>query len=139
VKRCVAIGAIVLAVAVAVSAGVWAFKAAVRARQPRIRIEAYYPFVREDFFIADYLEELAAQRPGKIVFEYICYGSDEGYERWRKTGLECGGVFINGRNEFPVLQDGEMKNVAFVKRMGVYWTREQFEAALAGVVAEVYP
>lgn len=128
------------AVAVVVTVAAAAVIAVVLLRgpaEPAISIEAYYPFKREGFFIADYLEALAQQHPGTIKFTYACYGDDDGYEKWRRTGLECGGVFINGRNKFQVVVEGKSQEVLFIKRMGVYWTKEQFEAALGQVMREV--
>jgi hypothetical protein len=127
---------VLVGVATAALAGGLAFQ---KMRRPKILIEAYYPFEREGFFIADYLEALAQRHPGKVQFVYTCYGTDEGYEKWRQTGLECGGVFINGQNEFDLVVDGKPKRVRFIKRMTVYWSEEEFEAALAQVMKKVYP
>ncbi|HIE50706.1 MAG TPA: hypothetical protein EYP85_03015 [Armatimonadetes bacterium] len=134
-KRVIGFLAVVMVVSAAFGVGL----ALRKSQGPRILIEAYYPFRRQGFFIADYLEALAQRYPGKVKFVYICYGTDEGYEKWRQRGLECGGVFINGRNNFEVVVNGKWQQVRFVKRMGVYWTAEQFEAALVQVMKEVYP
>jgi hypothetical protein len=97
---------------------------------PKVVIEAYYPFNEEHLFMKDYLESLSARYNGKVKIECIDFRDDAGYVRWRKTGLECGGILINGKNKFTINVQGHPKEVEFLKRMDMFWTKDDLESLI---------
>jgi len=97
---------------------------------PKVVIEAYYPFNEEHIFMKDYLESFAGKYNGKVKVECIDFRDDEGYVRWRKTGLTCGGILINGKNKFKIDIDGQPKDIEFIKRMDMFWTKDELEAVV---------
>ena len=96
----------------------------------KIVIEAYYPFNEEHEFMKGFFEDFAKSYNGAVSAECIDFRSDEGYVRWRKTSLGCGGVLINGKNKFTINKDGQNKEVEFLKRMDMFWTKEDLKAAV---------
>lgn len=96
----------------------------------KVRIEAYYPFNEEHLFIKEYLETLPQKFNGQVKVECIDFRSDKGYLRWRKTGLSCGGILINGKEKFTITEGGQRKEIEFLKRMDMSWTKDELEAAI---------
>ncbi len=97
---------------------------------PKVVIEAYYPFNEEHLFMKDYLESLADKYNGMVKVECVDFRNDEGYVRWRKTGLTCGGILINGKNKFKIDIEGQPKDIEFIKRVDMFWTKDDLEAAV---------
>jgi len=98
---------------------------------PPVKIEAYYPFNEDHQYIADYLREIAAAYPDDIGLEIIDFRKPEGRRRWQVTGLSCAGVFVNGSTRHQIERNGETETVDFIKRMDVFWSREDFESVLS--------
>ena len=98
--------------------------------QAKVIIQAYYPFNEEHVFIKDYLETLPKKFNGQVSVECVDFRNDEGYVLWRKTGLACGGILINGKNKFTINKDGSPKEVEFLKRTGLVWNNDDLEAAI---------
>jgi len=96
----------------------------------KVIVEAYYPFNEEHVFMKEYLESLAGKYKEKVKIECIDFRSDEGYVRWRKAGLSCGGILINGKNKFTINVQGQPKEVEFIKRLDIFWTKEELEKAI---------
>ena len=99
-------------------------------------IVAYYPLTEGHQYIADYLRELESAHPGQVSVEVVDMQSPEGRERWQDTGLSCAGVFVNGDTRHHITVDGETRTVDFLKRMDVFWTREDFEAVVNDLLGE---
>ncbi|MDD5560699.1 MAG: molybdate ABC transporter substrate-binding protein [Candidatus Omnitrophica bacterium] len=95
-----------------------------------VDIKAYYPFNEEHLYIKNYLETLPQKFNGQVKVECIDFRSDEGYVLWRKTGLACGGIIINGKNKFSVKKDGQVKEVEFLKKIDLFWTKDELEDAI---------
>lgn len=96
----------------------------------KVRIEAYYPFNEEHLFMKEHLETLAQKFSGQVKVECIDFRNDEGYLRWRKTGLSCGGILINGKGKFTITKDGQSKEIEFLKRMDMFWTKDDLETVI---------
>ena len=96
----------------------------------KVSIQAYYPFNEEHLYIKDYLETLPQKFDGQVKVECVDFRSDEGYVLWRKTGLACGGILINGKNKFSINRDGKSKDVEFLKKIDLFWTKDELEAAI---------
>ncbi len=101
-----------------------------------IEIVAFYPQNESHQFIVDYLKEFAAAHPEQVSLEVIDHFTPEGAKRWRATGLSCAGVFVNGSTQHEIERDGETETVNFIKRMGVFWTREDFETVVNKLLEE---
>jgi len=97
---------------------------------PKVIIQAYYPFNEEHIFIKDYLETLPVKYNGQVKVECVDFRNDEGYVLWRKTGLACGGILINGKYKFTINQKGSPKEVEFLKRIDLTWTKDDLDAAI---------
>jgi hypothetical protein len=54
--------------------------------------------------------------------------SPEGMKQWQSSGLDCAGVLINGKTKHDIRRGDKTESVDFVKRMGVDWKQEDFEA-----------
>ncbi|MFA6129382.1 MAG: molybdate ABC transporter substrate-binding protein [Candidatus Omnitrophota bacterium] len=96
----------------------------------KVNIQAYYPFNEEHLYIKDYLETLPQKFNGLVKVECVDFRSDEGYVLWRKTGLACGGILINGKYKFSISKDGKAKEVEFLKKIDLFWTKEELEDAV---------
>ena len=95
-----------------------------------IKVEAYYPLNESHQFIVDYLFEFAEAHPDQVYVEVVDMQTPEGRKRWQDTGLSCAGVFINGKTQHQITIEGKTETVDFIKRMGVFWTSEDFEAVV---------
>lgn len=96
----------------------------------KVNIQAYYPFNEEHLYIKDYLETLPQKFNGQVKVECVDFRSDEGFVLWRKTGLSCGGILINGKNKFSINRNGQAKEVEFLKKIDLFWTKDELEAAI---------
>jgi molybdate transport system substrate-binding protein len=96
----------------------------------KITLEAYYPFNEEHLVIKEYLFSLPDKYGGRVKVDCIDFRSDQGYTRWRKSGLSCGGILINGKSKFNIQVAGQSKEVEFLKGLDLYWTKEELEAAI---------
>jgi hypothetical protein len=98
----------------------------------QVGIVAYYPLNSSHQYIADYLKSLEKDKEfkGKIKVEIYDMQSPEGRERWKTTGIDCAGVFINGKTRWEVLREGKKTTLDFVKRMDSFWTRDEFLAVV---------
>jgi hypothetical protein len=96
----------------------------------KVVIEAYYPFNEKHQFIADYLKTLPQKYGPDVSVELIDMETEEGQARWEKTGLSCGGVFVNGKTSATLTENGKSRKVKFLSRMDVQWQRSDLEKAI---------
>lgn len=96
----------------------------------QVVIEAYYPFNEKHQFIADYLRTLPKKYGPDVSVELIDMESEEGHARWEKTGLSCGGVFVNGKTSAILTKEGKPLKAHFLGRMDVQWQRSDLEKAI---------
>lgn len=96
----------------------------------KVKIDAYFPFNEEHKFIGDYLKTFEKKYPGRVSVRLIDFRTSDGYDEWRKTGLSCGGVLINGKSEFDIDTPEGKKTIRFLRRVDTFWSREDFEKAL---------
>lgn len=96
----------------------------------QVLVECYYPYNEEHADMKEYFDKMADQYDGRVLVRVIDFRDDEGYIEWRKTGLTCGAVYINKEHAQTISLQGEEKTVDFQKRMDVYWTREELDAAI---------
>jgi molybdate transport system substrate-binding protein len=96
----------------------------------KVTVQAYYPFNEEHLYIKDYLETLPQKFNGQVKVECVDFRNDEGYVLWRKTGLACGGILINGKNKFSINKDGQVKEVEFLKKIDLFWTKDELESVV---------
>lgn len=101
-----------------------------------VTVRAFYPLNQGHKFIADYLEEFAKAHPGEVHLEIYDTQTPEGRDEWMKTGLDCSGVFINGKTKWEVKKGGKTETVDFIKRMDVFWTRQDFETVVNDLIAK---
>jgi hypothetical protein len=110
--------------------------AAAGATKPAVPIEivAYYPLNESHKFIADYVKSVEAANPGKITVSVYDMQSEEGRKKWMSSGLSCAGVFVNGKTSYELTTNGKKETVAFLQRMDVMWTHEDFETVLKQIL-----
>ena len=99
-----------------------------------IVIEAYYPLTEGHKFIADYLKSVEAANPGKVKVTVHDMQTEEGRKKWMTAGLSCAGVFVNGKTSYEITTNGKKETVAFLQRMDVMWTHQDFEAVLTQIL-----
>ncbi len=100
-------------------------------------IVAYYPGNEGHRYIFDYLAEVASAHPGQVSLEVVDMATPEGREKWQETGLSCAGVFVNGdTRQYITNADGDTRTVDFLKRMDVFWTRDDFETVVNDLLGE---
>ena len=104
----------------------------------QVGIVAYYPLNEGHKYIADYLKGLEQQKEfkGKVKVEINDTQTSEGREKWKTTGLECAGVFVNGKSRWQVVRDGKKETLDFLKRMDSFWMKEDFLAVLRQQLAD---
>ena len=135
---------LVLLVIVGLTASGWRTAPEPSATAPEVAAEpeipvvivAYYPLTESHQYIVDYLREVESAHPGQVSVEAVDMQSPEGRERWQETGLSCAGVFVNGATRHHITVDGETRTVDFLKRMDVFWTREDFEVVVNDLLGE---
>jgi hypothetical protein len=93
-----------------------------------IKVVAFYPLNAGHRFIADYLLKFAAEHPDQVHVTAYDMQSPEGMKQWQSSGLNCAGVLINGKTKYDIKRGDKTESVDFVKRMGVDWKQEDFEA-----------
>lgn len=113
-----------------------ASKSAQKKDSAKVKIEAYYPFNEEHKFIGDYLKTFEKKYPGKVSVRLIDFRTSDGYDEWRKTGLSCGGIIINGKSEFEIGTPKEKKLIRFLRRADTFWSRKDFEKVLEKEIAK---
>ncbi len=99
-----------------------------------IEIVAYYPFTESHKFIADYLKSVEAANPGKVKLTLYDMQTEEGRKKWMTSGLSCAGVFVNGTTSHEITTNGKKETVAFLQRMDVMWTHQDFETVLKQIL-----
>lgn len=97
-------------------------------------IEAYYPMNESHTFIADYLKSVEAANPGKVKVTVYDMQTEEGRKKWASTGLGCAGVFVNGKTSYELTTNGKKETVAFLQRMDVTWTHQDFETVVKQIL-----
>jgi len=101
-----------------------------------IEVEAFYPLNESHRFIADYLLGFAEAHPEQVSVVIHDMESTNGRQLWQTAGLDCAGVFINGKAEHEIEGEDETYTVDFVKRMGTFWTEADFEALVRQLLKE---
>lgn len=101
-----------------------------------IKVEAYYPLNESHRFIADYLLGFAEAHPEQVSVVIHDMESTNGRQLWQTAGLDCAGVFINGKTEHEIEGAEGTYAVDFVKRMGTFWTEDDFEALVRQLLKE---
>jgi hypothetical protein len=102
-----------------------------------VLVEAYYPLNESHQFIADYLLEIERLNPGKVEVIVVDWQTDEGRKKLKETDLQCSGVYLNGSTTHELETPDGIKTVKFLKRLDVFWTREDFEAVARRELAKV--
>lgn len=107
---------------------------AVENSSAQVKIDAYYPLNEEHSFIGDYIKSFENKYPGKVSVRLVDFRSSDGYDEWRKSGLSCGGVIINGKSAFDIETSEGPKTIRFLRRLDTFWSREDFEKVLKSIV-----
>jgi hypothetical protein len=107
-----------------------------RAAEPVVDIVAFYPLNAEHQYIADYLLEMEKAHPGEVRVKIYDMQSPEGREEWQGRGLTCAGVFVNGTTRHELTREGKTETVDFIKRMDVFWTRQDFEDVIDNLLQQ---
>ena len=93
-----------------------------------IKVVAFYPLNAGHKFIADYLLKFAGEHPDLVHVTAYDMQSPLGMKQWQSSGLTCAGVLINGKTKHDIRRGDKTESIDFVKRMGVNWKQEDFEA-----------
>lgn len=93
-----------------------------------VKVVAFYPLNEGHKFIADYLLKFAAQNPNQVHVQVYDMQTPDGMKKWQKSGLTCAGVLVNGKTKHEIKRGDKTETVDLVKRMGVAWQEEDFEA-----------
>ena len=101
-----------------------------------VMIDAYYPLNEEHQYIADYLSALEEKHAGKVRVQVWDMATSEGRKKWPESGLTCAGVFVNGKTTHEITRDGQQEKVSFLKRMDVFWDREDLESVVEQLLDE---
>ncbi|PIY44866.1 MAG: hypothetical protein COZ05_07175 [Armatimonadetes bacterium CG_4_10_14_3_um_filter_59_10] len=83
-----------------------------------------------------YLKNYAANHRNEMALDMIDFGSEEGFARWRRDGLTCQTILVNGSSQFRVGSVGTPSSatpriVTLKMPEGVRWTFEDLAAVLA--------
>jgi len=100
------------------------------AKTAKVKIDAYYPFNEEHKLVGDYLKTFEKKYPGKVSVRLIDFRTSDGYDEWRKTGLSCGGIIINGKSEFDIDTLDGKKTIRFLRKVDAFWSKEDFEKVI---------
>lgn len=101
-----------------------------------VKLVAFYPEDEGHKFIVDYLKEFAEAHSDSVSLVVINHFKPESFDVWQSSGLNCAGVLVNGKAEWDVETDGKTEKVSFIKRMGVLWTKEDFEQVVNKLLEE---
>lgn len=102
-----------------------------------VKVTAFYPGNEGHRHVRDFIAGLNQRWDGKVRAEFVDFTSKEGFHRWRKAGLSCGTVVINGSYEWTYKKpDGSLRHVAFQMGMGGQWTQEDVIAVIEKILKE---
>lgn len=76
-----------------------------------------------------FLAGLQKQYPKHVDLEIVDFGG-KGKRRWRKDGMSCMGITINGKLKLDVAQKGVRFPVTFAMPVGFNWTHEELGIAV---------
>lgn len=78
----------------------------------------------------DFLAKLAKTYGDKVQLEVVNFGSPAGLERFKKDGMHCMGIRLDGQDESEIVFRGATLKVAFMKPVGIFWLHEELETAV---------
>jgi len=112
------------------------------AANAKVIIKAFYPLNEGHKEIIEVLKDLEKRHLGKVRVEaYEIRKPDEkpeDFAAWRKTGLSCAGIFINGQDTVKVKDAQGEREVTFHRAMGGEWTKAELIAAVEQEVKRQY-
>jgi len=76
-----------------------------------------------------FLQQLVAKYPGRVSVEFIDIGG-AGAQRWKKDGLHCMGIMVNGSTAAEIVTKGVHVPVRFEMPAGYQWTHEDLGIAV---------
>jgi len=105
-----------------------------------VKVTAFYPGNEGHRKVREFIESLNKRWDGKVRAEFVDFTSKEGFHRWRKAGLSCGTVVINGSYEWTYEKpDGTLRQVVFQMSMGGQWTKKDVIAVIKKILKEEQP
>ena len=107
--------------------------------QAKVKIVAFYPLNERHLEMVEHIKTIVDKYPGKVYLQAWDFTTPEGGERWRASGLNCGGMLIDGQVEHEVATRGKKQLVEFKRYVDVSWTYADLEAVVAAEVAKAYP
>jgi molybdate transport system substrate-binding protein len=110
-------------------------------KEAKVVINAFYPASGDHLQIFDMVRKFEKEYPGLVKVN--CYdirdplAKPEDWSIYRKSGLTCAGIQINGKSDWMLKEDGKLTEVALLKSPWVGgWTEKDLEAAVAQALAE---
>jgi len=101
-----------------------------------IKVSAFYPLNEGHKFIGDYLLAFAKAHPDQVYVTVTDMQTPSGRKAWEGSGLTCAGVLVNGTTKHELKRNGKTESVDLIKRMGVNWQKEDFEALVKQLLAD---
>ncbi len=78
----------------------------------------------------DLLANLAKTYGDKVQVEVVNFGSPAGLDRFKRDGMHCMGIRIDGQDQSEIVFRGVTLKVAFMKPAGFFWLHEELETAV---------
>jgi hypothetical protein len=98
-------------------------------------VKAFYPFHRGHEHFKDYFRELGKRYYPNLRVVCINFGTPTGFELFRKHGLSCGTVILQGYPKAQV-KVGEIElPVVFEGPMGEAWKKEDLEQLIERLIS----
>jgi len=104
-----------------------------------VRIVAWYPDTSGHAYIKQYLAELKKKYGSKVDTHFVDWQNSPGGWEWqefKKRGLSCGTIQINGENELGYVKNGQKHDAIFrMGENGTYgWTKEDLFTVVDQIV-----
>jgi len=109
-------------------------------KDAKVLVQAFYPRSGHEEILKT-IFALADRYPGKVRVEHYNWADNPDDRKvWRSKGLSCGAILINGKQTFEYTDtQGKRHQVTFMMGMGGEWTKEDLDAVVAQIVAQMYP
>ncbi|MCS7253757.1 MAG: hypothetical protein RMK18_03605 [Armatimonadota bacterium] len=100
----------------------------------RICVRAFYPFHRGHEHYKDYFKSLARQHYPHLRVECVNFGTPTGFKLFRKEGLSCGTVMLQGYPQ-PKARFGDIElPIVFEGPMDEAWQKNDLETLVGQLI-----
>jgi hypothetical protein len=103
----------------------------------KVTIKAYLNLGDCGKEVTDLLDGLVKEYKGRVSVEYIDFGTEEGLKRTIEDGLNCQGLFINGKQTYTIKDsNGKQREVTFSHPLNLQYTADDLKSLVKQLLGE---